>query len=89
MADEADEPKAQQTSQLSKLLSPDFTVSKRQLGVALVLLGVLGFLGILALDLIGGGREGGIGPAQRAALVLMVGIAIFGATLIPLGDRPA
>lgn len=78
-----------ETSDLRHILTDRFTVSKRQLGILLLILGIIGFIGIFALDFIGGGREGGIGPAQRAALVLMVVIAIFGATLIPLGDTPA
>lgn len=77
------------TSDLRHILSENFTMSKRQLGLVLLIGGVVGFIGLLALDLIGGGREGGIGPAQRAALILMAGIALFGATLIPLGDKPA
>jgi len=31
----------------------------------------------------------GIGPAQRLALLLALGIAIIGISLIPLGDQPA
>lgn len=69
--------------------SEDFTVTKRQLGIFLLLAGMTGFVGILALDLLNVGREGGIGPAQRAGLALSVSIAILGATLIPLGDTPA
>ena len=79
----------EQTSDLRYLFTDRFTVSKRQLGIVLLLVGVIGFIGIFALDYIGGGREGGIGPAQRAALMLMVVVAIFGASLIPLGDTPA
>ena len=78
-----------QTSKLRYLFTDRFTVSKRQLGMVLLLVGIIGFIGIFALDYIGGGREGGIGPAQRAALILMVVVAILGASLIPLGDTPA
>ncbi len=31
----------------------------------------------------------GIGPAQRLALLVCIGTALFGATLIPLRNRPA
>lgn len=79
----------EQTSDLRYIFTDRFTVSKRQLGIMLLLVGVIGFIGIFALDYIGGGREGGIGPAQRAALMLMVVVALFGASLIPLGDTPA
>ena len=77
------------TSDLRYILTDRFTMSKRQLGILLLLFGIVAFVGIFALDFIGGGREGGIGPAQRAALILMAGVAIFGASLIPLGDDPA
>ncbi|MCA9915246.1 MAG: hypothetical protein KC496_17955, partial [Anaerolineae bacterium] len=63
--------------------------SKRMLGVLLLVIGIIGFIGILSLDLIGSGREGGIGPTQRAALALMSAVAVFGLTLIPLGKQPA
>jgi hypothetical protein len=31
----------------------------------------------------------GIGPAQRLALFVCLGLAAIGGTLIPLGDKPA
>ena len=77
------------TSDLRQIFSSNFTISKRQLGIALCALGVLAFIGLIALDFVGGGREGGIGPAQRSAIILSIVLAIFGATLIPLGDKPA
>lgn len=51
--------------------------------------GVLGFFGILAIDLFDVGREGGIGPAQQVALVLCFAAAFLGLTLIPLGKAEA
>lgn len=77
------------TTDLRYFFSPNFTMTKRQLGVILLLAGVVGFLGILVLDLVGGGREGGIGPAQQFALLIMAGVALVGLSLIPLGDKPA
>jgi hypothetical protein len=77
------------TTDIRQIFSKRYTVSKRQLGIALTIMGILGFVAIFALDFVGGGREGGIGPAQQAGLLLMVAVAIFGATLIPLGDDPA
>lgn len=77
------------TSDLKHIFSENFTVSKRQLGIALCAIGILAFIGLLLLDLVGGGREGGIGPTQRAAIALSIVLAVFGATLIPLGDKPA
>jgi hypothetical protein len=67
----------------------DFTFSKRQLGWLLLILGGLAAGGIIAIDLLDAGREGGIGPAQQLALVVSVGLALLGLTLIPLGDDPA
>lgn len=64
-------------------------LTKRQLGLLCLLIGVVGFTAILAIDIIDAGREGGIGPAQRIALGLMVMLALLGLTLIPLGDDPA
>ena len=67
----------------------DSPITKRMLGAGLLILGVLGFLAILAIDILDVGRQGGIGPAQRLALALMVITALIGLTLIPLGDAPA
>lgn len=77
------------THNIKEILSPDFTFTKRQLGIILLTIGGLSFLGILGLDLVGGGREGGIGPAQQAALIVMAFVALIGLSLIPLGDDPA
>jgi hypothetical protein len=71
------------------MLSNHFTLSKRLLGVLLLVGGAAAFLGILAIDLLDVGREGGIGPAQQIALAGAVLVAIVGVTLIPLGDHPA
>ena len=64
-------------------------LSKRQLGLLLVLTGSVGFIGVLAIDLLDAGREGGLGPAQSLALGAMILIVIVGLSLLPLGDRPA
>lgn len=74
---------------LKHFLSEDFTVTKRQLGIFLLVSGGIGFTIILLIDLFNAGREGGIGPAQLLALVMMLIIAVVGASLIPLGDKPA
>lgn len=67
----------------------DFTFSKRQLGLLLLLGGLLGAAGLLALDFVGGGREGGIGPAQATAIALLLLAALIGLSLLPLGNDPA
>ena len=71
------------------MLSNDFTFSKRGLGWLLVISGGLGILGILAVDVLDIGREGGVGPAQRIAIGLAVVMLLLGLTLIPLGKDPA
>jgi len=83
------QPEQETTHKITEILSPNFTFTKRQLGIILLAIGGLSFLGILGLDFIGAGREGGIGPAQMAALVVMAFVALIGLSLIPLGDDPA
>ncbi len=64
-------------------------ITKRQLGTGLAIFGIIGFLGIMSIDLIDIGRQGGIGPAQSLALLLMVAVTLIGLSLIPLGNAPA
>lgn len=71
------------------MLSNNFTFSKRLLGILFVLLGAVGFIAILLIDVFDIGREGGIGPSQRIALVTMLLLLALGLTLIPLGNHPA
>lgn len=71
------------------MFSEHFTLSKRWLGLLLIISGVLGFAAIIGIDLLDAGREGGIGPAQQLALVLMALAVIIGLSLIPLGDHAA
>ena len=71
------------------MLNNDFTFTKRQLGIFLLIIGVVGFCAIFAIDLIDAGREGGVGPVQRVALGVMALSALVGLSLIPLGDDPA
>ncbi len=72
-----------------RVASRDFTFSKRQLGQALAVGGALGFAAILAIDIVNIGREGGLGPAQQAALAVMAVVALLGVSLLPLGNDPA
>jgi hypothetical protein len=67
----------------------DFHFSKRQLGFLCVAVGGLALVGILGIDVLDAGREGGIGPAQRIALGGAFMLIVIGLTLIPLGDTPA
>ncbi len=64
-------------------------LSKRRLGLLLVLAGGAGFVGVLAVDLLDAGRVGGVGPTQSLALGVMSLIVLVGLSLLPLGDRPA
>jgi hypothetical protein len=59
------------------------------MGILLSAVGVLGAAAILIMDRLNLGREGGIGPAQQAALVVLALVAVLGLTLIPLGNSPA
>jgi hypothetical protein len=72
-----------------RIASRDFTFSKRQLGQLLAVGGLLGFAAILAIDIVNIGREGGVGPAQQAALAVMAAAVLLGVSLLPLGDDPA
>lgn len=71
------------------MFSKEFTLSKRHLGIILLVIGIVGFIVIIGIDVIRAGREGGIGPAQQFALGAMLLLALIGASLIPLGDDPA
>ena len=64
-------------------------ITKRQLGMILLVGGIVGFCAILAVDIVDVGREGGIGPAQTLGLMAMALAAVVGLTLLPLGDAPA
>jgi hypothetical protein len=64
-------------------------VTKKQLGITFIAVGVLGILGSLAVDIMSAGNFQGIGPMQRLSL-LGFGLVLFvGITLLPFGDRPA
>lgn len=64
-------------------------MTKRQLGLLFMAIGVTAVAAIFGVDLIGTGRFQGVGPAQRAALVAAALLILLGITLLPLGDRPA
>lgn len=64
-------------------------VTKRQLGLFVIAISVIGITGVMAVDVLGAGQWGGFGPLQRLAIGLGLGGAIIGLILIRLGDRPA
>jgi hypothetical protein len=71
------------------MFSNRFTLTKRTLGLLLLIGGIAAFAAILSVDVFDVGREGGIGPAQRIALGGAVLIALVGLTLIPIRDQLA
>jgi hypothetical protein len=64
-------------------------MTKRQLGLIFILLGVGAAAGMFIIDILGAGQFQGIGPAQRRALLAAALAVLVGLTLWPLGDRPA
>jgi hypothetical protein len=64
-------------------------VTKRQLGILIIALGLLAILGIVAVDFIGAGRWSGFGPLQRVGIGLSLAAIAVGSILVRLGDRPA
>ena len=74
---------------LRQFFSREHTVSKRGLGILLILIGVIGFVGVYGIDVLDVGRQGGIGPVQQIALGGSALLALIGLTLLPLGNQPA
>lgn len=64
-------------------------MTKRQLGLLFILLGVILVAALFAADLVGASQFGGVGPMQRLALAGAIILTLVGITLWPLGDRPA
>lgn len=64
-------------------------VTKRQLGILLVLAGLAVVGGIAAVDWVGAGEWGGFGPLQRIGLGAGMGTLVVGLLLVRLGNRPA
>ena len=64
-------------------------ITKRQLGVGFILIGLLAIVGSFVVDLAGAGNFQGVGPAQRVALIGAGFVIVVGLTLLPLGNRPA
>ncbi len=64
-------------------------VTKRQLGLLFIIIGIGAAAIMFAMDMLGAGQFQGIGPAQRRALLAAALVVCVGLTLLPLGDRPA
>ena len=67
----------------------DRPLTKRLLGLLIVLGGAALAAGTLAVNIFGLGRFNGIGPAKQLALIAAGALILFGLSLLPLGDRPA
>ena len=64
-------------------------VTKRQLGLFIISLGVVGTIGMVAVDAVGAGQWSGLGPLQRLGIGAGLLATVVGAILTRLGDRPA
>lgn len=64
-------------------------MTKRQLGLLFISLGILLTVALFAADFLGASQFSGIGPMQRLALAGSIALTVVGITLLPLGDRPA
>jgi cytochrome c biogenesis protein CcdA len=64
-------------------------VTKRQLGIITIVLGLLVILGITAVDFVGAGKWSGFGPLQQLGIGLSLAAVAVGCILVRLGDRPA
>jgi len=64
-------------------------VTKRQLGVVVIALGLLVIFAVIAVDFIGAGKWGGFGPLQWMGIGLGTVAIAVGCILVRLGDRPA
>ncbi len=70
------------------LFSPEFTFSKRLLGLHLIIIGVMGNVVMIGWDLVRK-SEHGVGPQQKAAMIVLAIGAVIGLTLLPLGRTKA
>jgi uncharacterized membrane protein YgdD (TMEM256/DUF423 family) len=73
---------------LKAFFSPDFTLTKRHLGVILLAAGVVLFSGMFLAEALKS-QSDGIGTVQKLGLLIGAVSIIVGLTLLPLGNRPA
>lgn len=64
-------------------------MTKRQLGLLFIVLGLFAILGLFGMDFIRAGQYQGIGPAQKQAMLVAGAAILLGLTLLPFGDNPA
>lgn len=63
-------------------------ITKREVGLFFVLVGLGGGGLPFLLDGLGVGEYAGIGPTQRLILIICTGLLLFGLSLLPLGNIP-
>lgn len=73
---------------IKQWISLDFTLTKRQLGWLLVVLGITVAVVMVAAEVVDS-DSGGFGTVQQIGTAVGVLAALVGLTLLPLGDRPA
>ena len=64
-------------------------VTKRQLGLFIIAISLVGIISVTAVDILGAGEWSGFGPLQRLGIGLGLVAVIVGLLLTRLGDRPA
>ncbi len=64
-------------------------VTKRQLGIVILIISLIGIAGLVGVDVVGAGEWSGFGPLQRLGMALGLGATAVSLVLIRLGDRPA
>ncbi len=81
-------------------LRDDFTLSKRALGLILLVIGLVGTIGLLGLDplaellhrlgidILSPDRQAGFGPMQQVALLASLALTVAGLTMLPLREAP-
>ena len=63
-------------------------ITKRQLGILFIAIGLLAIGGALVANMIGG-RDAGFGPLQKIGVVSGVVIILMAIPLVRLGNKPA
>jgi hypothetical protein len=64
-------------------------MTKRQLGILLIMMGLGAIVALFTADFIGASQFSGVGPIQRLGLAGAMLAVLLGLSLLPLGNRPA